>query len=220
MYVLHSVPDWASLVVHLVLEEQGVAFERRVLDFDAGDLDLPSFRAINPQGLIPALETPDGPMFETGAILLYLSERHGLAPPPGTPERAAFLSWFGFVAASVHPTAMALLHPYRAAGDAHEAEVGARAQARLRQQLGTVEAMVRARAPAWLSASEPSVLGYYLGVMMRWAQAFPPDPALAVPVADFPALQAVMAALESRPAARAVAEREGLGERFITGAKG
>lgn len=219
MYVLHSVPDWASLIVHLTLEEMGVPFARRVLDPEASDLGSPAYRAINPQGLIPALETPDGPMFETGAILLYLSERHGLAPAPGTPDRAAFLSWFGFVAATLHPTTMALLHPYRAAGEELAEEVGTRARARLVAQLGTIEQMVTERRPSWLSA-EPSVLGYYLGVMMRWAQAFPYVEGQGVAVADYPALKAILAALETRPAAQRVAEREGLSGRFLTEARG
>jgi glutathione S-transferase len=219
MYVLHSVPDWASLIVHLVLEDLGVAYERRVLDHDAGDLSAPEFLAINPQGLIPALETPDGPMFETGAILLYLAERHGLSPAPGTPERAAFLSWFFFVANTVHPTVMALLHPYRAAGEAQAPVTGERARARLLAQLGTIEAMVAARRPGWLGEGQP-ILACYLGVLMRWAQAFPFDPDHSVPVSAFPALHAVLAALEMRPAAQRVAAREGLKGRFLTEARG
>jgi glutathione S-transferase len=219
MYILHSVPDWASLIVHLVLEEMGAPFARRVLDPDAGDLDADAYRQINPQGLVPALETPDGPMFETGAILLYLSERHGLAPAPGRPERAAFLSWFAFVQATVHPTVMALLHPYRVAGEGQAAEVGGRAQARLRAQLASLDAMVARRRPVWLSG-EPSVLGFYLGVMMRWAQAFPYVTGQGVAVADYPALHAMLAALETRPAALAVAAREGMTGRFLTEARG
>ena len=118
MYTLYSVPDWASLCIHLALEEMGLPFERRVLDWDAGDVNDPAFRAVSPFGLIPALQTPDGPMFETGAILLWLSERHGLAPAPLSRDRAAFLKWFVFVNTSVHGTALNLLHPYRPAGDA------------------------------------------------------------------------------------------------------
>lgn len=220
MYVLHSVPDWASLIVHLALEEMGVPFDRRVLDPAAGDLETPAFLAVNPQGLVPALETPDGPMFETGAILLYLSERHGLAPAPGTPDRAPFLTWFAFTQATLHPTVMALLHPYRAAGETASAEVGTRAAVRLRQQLGTVERMVTAKRPAWLSPAAPSVLTGYLGVLMRWAQAFAPLPDQAIEIAGFPALHAVLAAAEMRPAARRVAEREGLSGRFLTEARG
>eukprot|EP01031_Cornospumella_fuschlensis_P006612 gene6612-8222_t len=74
MYVLHGVHDWGSQVIHMVLAELWVPFRFNALDFQAGDFDAPSFRALNPFGRVPVLETPDGPIFETAAILLYLSE--------------------------------------------------------------------------------------------------------------------------------------------------
>ena len=95
MYVLHGVHDWGSQVIHMVLAELGVPFRFNALDFQAGDFDAPSFRALNPFGRVPVLETPDGPIFETAAILLYLSERHsGLAPRSDASDRAQFLIWF------------------------------------------------------------------------------------------------------------------------------
>jgi len=96
MYILHSWPDSASLIVDLVLQELGLPYTSRQIDRPAGALNSPEYRALHPLGLIPALETPDGPMFETAAILLYLTEQHGLAPAPGTPDRAAFLTWLFF----------------------------------------------------------------------------------------------------------------------------
>ena len=96
MYVLHYVPDWASICVHLALAEMGVPYRLNLIDADGGGLTQPDHLRRQPFGLIPALDSPAGPIFETGAILLWLSERHGLAPAPGSPERAAFLSWFVF----------------------------------------------------------------------------------------------------------------------------
>ena len=91
MYTLHASPDFASFVVHIVLEELGVPYKLHLLDFDAGDLQLPAHLAVNPFGKIPALQTPDGPMFETAAILLWLSDRHNLGPMPHDPARGTFL---------------------------------------------------------------------------------------------------------------------------------
>ena len=68
--------------------------------------------------------------------------------------------------------------------------------------------MVAAEAPSWLS-TEPSIFGYYLAVLMRWL-------AGPFPSSDYPALQPILAALEIRPAARAVAEAEGLGDSIFT----
>ena len=115
--VLYHCPDWASQIIRLVLEERDLPYEIRPMDWDAGDFDAPGFRALNPFGLIPTLETPDGPIFETAAILLWLNARHGgLAPAPTDPDHAAFLTWLMVVSNTVHPTVMALVHPDRLAG--------------------------------------------------------------------------------------------------------
>jgi glutathione S-transferase len=212
MYTLHAVHDFASLIVHLVLAELDVPYQLSLKDMDAGDLQKPAYLAIHPFGKIPAMDTPQGPMFETGAILLWLSEQHGaLAPKAGDPARGAFLSWFIFINHNLHNTMMQLIHPYRPGGDDAIALVSPVAHAQMRQHLAGLEAMVVADRPAWLSPDQPSILTYYLAVLLRWTSAFAYDPGLNIPVADYPALHAVLAAMEARPAARRVAEIEGLG---------
>ena len=67
MYVLHYFPDTASLAVRMVLAELGVQHRCQLIDRQAGALNSPEYRAMQPLGLIPALETPNGPMFETEA---------------------------------------------------------------------------------------------------------------------------------------------------------
>lgn len=216
LYTLYSVPDWASLCVHLALEEMGLPFERRVMDWDAGDMNSPAFRSLSPFGLIPALQTPDGPLFETGAILLWLSERHGLAPAPLSAERAAFLKWFFVVNQSVHSNALFLIHPYRPAGDIARRETADIAHARTKDYLAAIDAMIMADKPLWLSAAQPSVLTCYLGMLVRWCVAFPAYPEHAINLDATPALKAVLAAAESRPAALRVATAEGLGPTIFT----
>jgi glutathione S-transferase len=219
MYTLHHAPDFASMCVHMVLVELGVAFELSPKNADAGDLESPVYRRIHPMGKIPALETPHGPMFETGGIMLWLADRHGgLAPPVTDPARAAFLSWFVLVNNGIHTTMMDLLHPDYPGGEAAAAHVAPVAHATLREQYAALEAMVARDAPGWLSADKPSVMAYYLGMLMRWTSAYAPEPALNIPVADYPALHAILAATEARPAAQRVAEVEGLGARPFTGA--
>jgi glutathione S-transferase len=212
IYTLHGIPDWASVIVRFALEEMGLPYRYALCDFDAGDLDTPAFRAVNPAGLLPALETPDGPMFETAAILLYLTDRHGaLAPAPDSPDRAAYLSWLLFTANTVHPTLMALIHPYRLAGEASQEETASLAHATFIDRLAMIESMLVAKAPRWLSPVEPGVLGYYLGTLLRWARMIPPNPAHRVTLDAYPALRAVLAAHEARPAALRVANAEDLG---------
>jgi glutathione S-transferase len=207
---LFHCPDWASTIIRLALEEQGQPYTLRPLDWDAGDFDAPDFRAVNPLGLIPALVTPDGPMFETAAILLWLNATHGgLAPAPGDPARAAFLSWLLFTANTLHPTVMALIHPDRPAGPDAAPEAARLALERLHLQAGHLEALLHAP-PPWLTPVQPA-LGHYLGILFRWAMILPEDPALHFTLAPFPRLTAMLAAHETTPAARRVAELDALG---------
>ena len=142
MYVLHYFPDTASLAPRMVLAELGVQHRCALIDREAGVLSSPAYRALHPLGQIPALETPDGPMFETAAILLYLADRHGgLAPAPQDPDRASFLSWFVFTNNGLHTAVLDLLHPYRAAGEAHARPVAEAAHARLRTLLTALDSM-------------------------------------------------------------------------------
>jgi glutathione S-transferase len=208
---LYHIPDWASSIIRLALEELGQPYAIRSMDWDAGDFDAPAFREINPLGLIPAMVTPDGPIFETAAILLWLNARHGgLAPGPQEPERGAFLSWLMFVSNTVHPTVMALIHPDRIAGPDAAPEAGRLALERLHVQAGHLEQLIGSVAPLWLTPAQPA-LGHYLGILLRWATYLPEDPALRFSLAPFPALTATLAAHEATPAARRVAVADALG---------
>lgn len=219
MYVLHHVPDWGSLVVHVTLAELGLAYRLHPVDHAAGALASPAHRALHPFGKIPVLETPDGPIFETGAILLWLADRQGqMAPAPQSPERAAFLSWFIFLANTLHPGAMDLIYPDRPAGEAHARATAETAHARLLSQLTTLEAMIVTSQPAW--ATETTIFTYYLSMLLRWLDAFPAHPDLAIGSARFPALHAIARAMETRPAALRIAVDEGLSGNFFSNPKG
>jgi glutathione S-transferase len=199
-------------VIRLMLEEIGAPYNIAPLDWDAGDFDSPAFRAVNPLGLIPALETSDGPIFETAAIILWLNARHGgLCPGPTDPTRGAFLSWLMFTSNSLHQTVLTLVHPDRVAGEAVQDVVQASALDRLQEQAGHIEAMIAAKNPDWLSNRQPGALGYYLGIILRWAMYLPEDERMRFSLAPYPALRAVLAAHEGFPAARRVAEADALG---------
>lgn len=151
-------------------------------------------------------------MFETAAILLWLIDQHGrLGPGPAHPDRAAFLTWLLFVANTLHVTVMALIHPDRPAGEAAAPEAQRLALERLHAQAAELDRMITDRAPRWLSSAEPGALGYYLGILIRWALYLPEDPAMRFDLGPFPALKAVLAAHEAFPAALRVAEADGLG---------
>lgn len=217
MYILHYAPDNASLVIRLALEEMGVAYRTSLVDRASRQQDSDAYRQVNPTGLIPALETPDGPIFETAAILLWLSERHGkLAPQPGATDRAAFLKWLFFTSNTLHADLRMLFYPDRYAGSpAAIADFSAATRARIGGHMSRLNDAAGSL-PDWLRPDRPSVLACYLPCLIRWLALYPTDTAGWFDLAAYPALHDIAAAMEERPAARKAALAEGLGEAIFT----
>jgi glutathione S-transferase len=208
---LHHAPDFASTIVRFALEELELPHTLSIVDIEGGALSSPEYRRVNPVGLIPALETDHGPMFETAAILLWLVDQTGrLGPGPKDPDRGPFLSWLFFTSNALHQAALAMFYPHRPAGEANSAAAQAAAQEQIVARLGLIEAMIATQSPRWLSAGHPGVMGYYIGVLVRWLTLLPPVP-YGIDIDDFPHLKAVLAAHEARPAAQRVAASDGLG---------
>jgi glutathione S-transferase len=214
-YILHFSPDSASFIIRLALRLTGAAFAEVKIDRDAGELDSPAYRAMSPLGKIPAFETPDGPMFETAAILLYLADHHALAPLPDSPERAAFLKWLFFTSTNLHAPLMQVFYPNRVAGPDHAQAVVSHIGATLQDNFRVLDAMVAAEAPEWLS-SAPSMMGFYVGTLIRWLSGFPEGHPARITAADLPGLGPILAALETSDAARQVAEVEGVPPTLFT----
>jgi len=217
MYVLHTMPDTAGLAVHLMLLELEQPFMMEVIDLDSTTRDQPAYRALHPWGQVPVLETPEGPIFETAAILLWLADRHGaLAPAPTEQARGDFLKWFFFTSTNVHATLMCLFYPERYTGDPAANLAFLRANARrLEDALARLNQAI-ARHPVWCPPDRPSALGIYLSVLLRWIGQTPQDHPGRIDATAFPALLGVARMLEARPAALNAAHAEGLGPTIFT----
>lgn len=217
MYTLHYAPDNASQIVRLALEEMGLPYRTALVDRSRRAQDSAAYRALSPNGLIPALETPGGTMFETGAILFWLTETHGkMAPQPGQPGRADFLKWLFFTANTLHSDARLLFYPDQYAGAGVDLPAFRRAtEARILRHLSLLETYAASQ-PALLRADEPTVLGYYICCLCRWIALYPQDRHGWMRLADFPSLHALALGLQERPAALLVALAEGLGQAIFT----
>ncbi len=213
---LHHAHDFASTIVRLALEELELPHIIALADIDGGALSSPEYRRLNPVGLIPALETDNGPMFETAAILLWLVDRTGrLGPGPNDPDRGMFLSWLFFTSNALHTASLAMFYPHRPAGEANTDSARAAAHEQIVARLGLIESLIASQHPRWLSADHPGVLGFYIGVLVRWLTSLPPEP-YRIYLADFPNLRAVLAAHEKRPSVQRVASDEDLGPHPFT----
>lgn len=217
-YRLHYAPDNASLIARLALEELGVAYHTVLVDRRARAQKLPAYLALNPAGLIPVLETPDGPVSETGAILLWLADRHGaLVPASGEAARAAALRWLFYLSNTLHPALRMIFYPDQYAGG--EAALQAALRAHMQGEAARhFDILDRAAAadPVLFSGTRPTVLGLYLGPALRWAALYPAGGTGWFDLARWPRLATLAADLEARDSTRAAIAAEGLGERPFT----
>ena len=100
---LYSLGTPNGVKVTVMLEEllaaghAGAEYDAWLIRIDKGDQFGSGFVGINPNSKIPALMDRSGPepvpVFESGAILMYLAEKFGAFLPAGGPERARVLSW-------------------------------------------------------------------------------------------------------------------------------
>lgn len=213
MYVLHYAPDNASLIVRLVLEAARLPYTTRLVDRRRNEQQSDTYRKLNPTGLIPTLETPDGPLSETAAILLWLGDRHGLIPEIGDDRRQVLLRWLIYTSNTPHAELRSLFYPDRyVPTDA----IAAHHELGTRRMLSHFEILnnVLGEWP-WL-ASPNGILAPYLCALMRWSVLYPKGQKQWFTIAKFPHLMAMASAVEDTPQAQAVARAEGLGNTPFT----
>ena len=78
-FFFHHTPN--PMKVALFLEETGLDFQLVPVDTLKGDQHTPEFRLINPNGKTPAIEDNGQRVFDSNAILMYLSEKTGCPLP-------------------------------------------------------------------------------------------------------------------------------------------
>jgi GST-like protein len=92
--------------VSIALEELGLAYEVRKVDLGANEQMKPDFLALNPNHKIPVLEDDGLVIWESGAILLHLGERHdpkGLILPKDPRKRSQAIQLAFFQTGGVGP---------------------------------------------------------------------------------------------------------------------
>jgi glutathione S-transferase len=87
--------------VRWALEEVGQPYDVRLLSFAA--MKEPAHLALNPFGQIPTYEEGDLALFETGAIILHIAERHAGLLPKDANARARAISWMFAAVNTVEP---------------------------------------------------------------------------------------------------------------------
>jgi GST-like protein len=106
---LYSLPTPNGVKVSIMLEETGLPYEPHLVSFGTNDQRTPEFLSLNPNGKIPAILDPNGPggkplpLFESGAILMYLADKSRRFLPEDEANRYAAIQWLMFQMGGVGP---------------------------------------------------------------------------------------------------------------------
>ena len=93
--------------VRWALEEAGLAYDVRLVSFRA--MKEPAHLALHPFGQIPTYEEDGLVLFETGAIVLYIAQRHGGLLPEDANARARAVAWMFAAVNTVEPPILELV---------------------------------------------------------------------------------------------------------------
>ena len=106
---LYSLTTPNGVKVSIMLEETGLPYEAHYVDFGRKNQKTPEYLSLNPNGRIPAIIDPNGPdgkplpLYESGAILLYLAEKTGKLLPADPARRWETIQWVFWQMAFVGP---------------------------------------------------------------------------------------------------------------------
>ena len=116
MIDLYYAPTPNGWKITIMLEEASIPYRIIPVNLGQGDQFKPEFLSISPNNRMPAIIDPDGPsgkkitIFESGAILLYLSEKSGKFCPIDPVKRIKVLEWLFWQVGGLGPMAGQVSH--------------------------------------------------------------------------------------------------------------
>lgn len=164
--LFYTNPMSRGQIVRWMLEEIGVPYEQRLLDY-ATTMKAPDYLAINPMGKVPAIVHDGHVVTECAAICAYLADVFpdaGLAPRPD--ERADYYRWMFFAAG-----------PVEAAVSNHAAKVVTPPEMQRLYGYGTYEQMVAVlrtavTGKAYMCGDRFTAADVYAGAQIVWGRQF------------------------------------------------
>jgi GSH-dependent disulfide-bond oxidoreductase len=164
--------------VYIALEELGLAYKVHPVDVWKGDQFMAEFAKLNPNAKVPIIVDAQGPggkpitVFESGAILLYLSEKTGKLLPKKGAARYDALQWMMVQMTSVGPMSGQLVHFVRFAPKGNDY-----ALSRYKTQVATIYKVLddRLGAAKFLGGAEYGVADIATFPWARLMETFFPD---------------------------------------------
>ena len=198
-FYFHPTPNPAK--VALLLEETGLPYAVVPVDTSRGEQHAAAFRAVNPNGKVPAIVDPDGPggaavrVFDSSAILLYLADKVGRFAGPAA-DRPELLSWLFFIASGLGPFSGQAVHFQYAAPAGLDYAVN-RYRREIERHYRVLDEHLAGR--DWIVGQDYSIADMSAwGWLGRASRVFK---GVQDPFAAYPNLGRLMAAIDVRPAA-------------------
>lgn len=175
--------------VRWALEEVGQPYDVRLLSFEA--MKQPAHRAIQPFGQIPTYEEGDLALFDSGAIVLHIAERHAGLLPRDANARARAITWMFAAVSTMEPTIVDReTAGFLESGKSWYQERLAMVEERIRKRLG--ELSRRLGDADWLDGAFSAGDLLMVSVLLRSRSSHMLD--------EYPNLSAYVARGEARPA--------------------
>jgi GST-like protein len=195
---VYSWPTPNGHKVHIMLEECGLPYRVHAIDIGKGDQFQPDFLAISPNNKIPAIVDPDGPdgtpisLFESGAILLYLSAKTGRLLPLDTRGKYEALQWLMFQMGGVGPM-LGQAHHFRLYAPEKLSYAIDRYTSEARRLYGVMDRRIE-RTGAYMAGTDYTVADIAIYPWLRsWQNQ-------GIDWADYPALKDWFDRIDARPA--------------------
>jgi GSH-dependent disulfide-bond oxidoreductase len=201
---LYSVPSPNGVKVSIMLEETGLAYEPHRVSFATGDQKSPEFASLNPNMKIPAIIDPNGPgnrplpLFESGAILLYLAEKSGRFMPEDKAAHYQAIQWLMFQMSFIGPMFGQVGFFHKFEGRAYEDKRPLNHYvAEAKRLLGVLDQRVEGR--AWMMGDDYTIVDISIFPLVRNLIGYYGAGDL-VGISDFTNVTRVLSAFLERPA--------------------
>ena len=177
-----------SYRTRIALNLKGLAYETQAVDLRAGQQGQAAYRALDPQGLVPTLETPDGVLIQSPAILEWLEETHPQPPllPQGPRARAEVRAMAAVIGCDIHPlNNLRVLRALRRDLGADDAQLFAWEARWIGDGFGALEALIARHGAGFSWGDAPTLADCYLVPQVYSAERFGVD------LAPYPLIRAV-----------------------------
>jgi maleylpyruvate isomerase len=177
--VLHAYwRSGTSYRTRIALNLKGVAYELRPVNLLAGEQAGSAYLDLDPQGLVPTLETPDGVLIQSPAILEWLEERHPDPPllPEGPLARAEVRAMAAIVGCDVHPlNNLRILRSLKRDLGASDEQIAAWEARWISAGFAALEALIGRHGQGFAWGAAPTLVDCYLVPQVYAAERFGVD---------------------------------------------